>query len=77
MSRDHADDPAAQSSGEAVKDEVKDNYVHIRLHRHLLQTCYWSHNCLQKRTDIVEILYSKDIDYMTPEGTFDDYLPDV
>jgi len=51
-----------------------ENYVQSRLHRQLLETCYWSQNCLQKREDIVEILYSKDIDHMRGDGTFDDYI---
>jgi len=57
-------------------DDAVETYLQSEMHTHLLQTCYWSQNCLQKRADIVEILYSKDIDYMTRRGTFDPYLVD-
>lgn len=45
-------------SCEENKDLEKDlqNYLHVQL----LPKCYWSADCLKKRKDIVEILYSKE-----------------
>jgi len=62
--------------GADVDEVAVEKYVQGHLHRQLLETCYWSSNCLLKREDIVEILYSKDIDFMTTQGTFDDYIVD-
>jgi len=57
-------------------EESVEKYLQSAMHVHPLQSCYWSQNCLKKRADIVEILYSKDIDHMTPAGTFDPHLVD-
>jgi len=54
-----------------------DDYLQGSRHIHMLQKCYWSHNCLFKRSDIVEILYSKDVDLMNSSGYFKPYTIDV
>jgi hypothetical protein len=51
-------------SCEENKDIEKDlqKYLHVQL----LPKCYWSSHCLKGRTDIVEVLYSKE-NHMFPE----------
>ena len=60
-----------------ITNEVVETYLAEKLHVQLLQKCYWSRNCLYKRSDIVEILYSKDIDLLNVTGHFNPYFVDI
>lgn len=57
------------------KNTEAEAYLQNNMHVQLLQTCYWSQNCLHKRTDIVEILYSRDIDFKSSTtGEYKKYI---
>lgn len=54
--------------GKTYENHLQNNELHSFLqeshHIHILKKCFWSQNCLFKRPDIVEILYSKNVDLM-------------